>query len=130
MTAIAIARCAEPLFLAPPAPLERGSGGVEDWQSDDKLAPAAQAFAQCLHAAAVHFHQATHEGQAQPKASLRMVERVINLCEEVEYSRQHFRRDADPVIPDTEDDRQIPRSRRTDGLVRLGGYTSRRCSAG
>ncbi len=104
-------------------------GKVEDRQADDELATPAQALAQGLDASSMHLHQAANQGQTQPQASLRVVERVIDLREKVEDSRQHLGRNADAVIADPENDvGPFARGRQADlsaGLVYLAALFSR-----
>jgi len=46
----------------------------------------------------MHLGQSAHDGQADAEASLRAIERLVDLREQFEDARQHFRRNADPVV--------------------------------
>src|SRR4051812_25265852 len=50
-------------------------------EPDAELASLAQAFACRLNRSAVHFDQASHQGQAEAQASLRAVKRTVDLGE-------------------------------------------------
>ena len=58
-------------------------------QANDELAALARAIASCRHGAAVPFDEAADDGQPDPQTSLRAVERLTLLHEQVENPRQH-----------------------------------------
>ena len=73
-------------------------------EPDDELAPLAGPVAPGLDAPAVHLGQLLDDGQADAQAPLRPGQRAVALGEEPEHLRQLLGRDADPVVPDADDD--------------------------
>jgi hypothetical protein len=56
-----------------------------------------------LNPAAVHFDQSTHQIQPDSQSALRPIQRAINLRELIENLGEHFRGNADTIIPDLHD---------------------------
>ena len=52
----------------------------------------------------MQFDQLPDQGQPDADPSLRALYTALDLNEQVENPRQHFRGDADPIIADTQDD--------------------------
>ena len=71
---------------------------AEDGQADDEFRAVAEAFAAGFDAAAVQFHKALHEREADPQAAVLAVQRAAGLHEKIEDMRQQFGLDARAVV--------------------------------
>src|SRR5438552_15170977 len=67
-------------------------------QADDEFAPLVEAGAVGLDAAAVHFHETAHQRQADAEPPLRMVQRAIDLREEIEDRGNNLSNDDNVLI--------------------------------
>ena len=88
----------------PPSESAPGAGGLGGGEPDDELAPLAGAVARRGDGAAVQLGERPDERQPDARAPLRAGERAVALGEEVEHPREQLGRDADPVVPDADDD--------------------------
>ena len=52
----------------------------------------------------MHLHQASHQSQSQAQTALRMVERMVDLGEQVENLREHLGGNADAGVANPEHD--------------------------
>ncbi len=82
------------------------------WQPHHELGAFGGTFAVRLDRAGVHLDESLDQRQADAEPTLGTLEGVVDLHEHVEYTREHFLRDADSVVDDSDDH----------GIIRLLGF--------
>jgi hypothetical protein len=96
-------------------------------QVQPEFAALALAFAERLHAAAVHLDQAAHQGQPDAQAALPTAAVAVHLHEQIEHLAQQGGRDADAVVAYRDHGLRAIGPRRTGRCGRRSASTWRHC---